>query len=295
MAKIDILGVSHTYELTAPKTANPTLVFVHGWLLSRAYWRPLVEQLRSHYQCLAYDLRGFGESETIQGLQGNEGEPILGYTPSDYAKDLGLLLDRLQIEKAWLVGHSLGGSVSLWAASQLGDRIGGVFCLNSGGGIYLKEEFERFRSAGAQLVKRRPQWLVDVPLLDWLFTRSQVAQPLSRTWGRQRLIDFVTAQYEAALGALLDSTTEEEVHRLPQLVAQLQQPVYFIAGAEDKVMEPRYVRHLASFHELFRSGYDNVVELPGCGHFSMLEATDRVAEEIDRLIHAEEIGDRLAS
>lgn len=294
MAKIDILGVSHTYELTEPKTANPTLVFVHGWLLSRAYWRPLVEQLRSHYQCLAYDLRGFGESHASPGLQDPEGELVLGYSPSDYAKDLGILLDQLEIEKAWLVGHSLGGSVCLWAAAQLGDRIEGVIGLNSGGGIYLKEEFERFRSAGTQLVKRRPRWLVDIPLLDWLFTRSQVYQPLSRVWGKQRLADFVSAQYEAALGSLLDSTTEEQVHRLPQLVAHLQQPVYFIAGAEDKVMEPRYVRHLASFHELFRSGYDNVVEVPSCGHFSMLEATDRVAEQIDRLVQAP-IGDRLAS
>jgi pimeloyl-ACP methyl ester carboxylesterase len=295
MAKIDILGVSHTYELTEPKTANPTLVFVHGWLLSRAYWLPLVEQLRSHYQCLAYDLRGFGESHARSGLPDHQGELVLGYTPSDYAKDLGILLDQLQIEKAWLVGHSLGGSVSLWAAAQLGDRIEGVIGLNSGGGIYLKEEFERFRSAGAQLVKRRPRWLVDVPLLDWLFTRSQVYQPLSRVWGKQRLIDFVSAQYEAALGSLLDSTTEEEVHRLPQLVAHLQQPVYFIAGAEDKVMEPRYVRHLASFHPLFRSGYDNVLEVPSCGHFSMLEATHRVAEQIDRLIQSQEMGDCLAS
>lgn len=295
MAKIDILGVSHTYELTEPKTANPTLVFVHGWLLSRAYWRPLLEQLRSHYQCLAYDLRGFGESHARSGLPDHEGGLVLGYTPSDYAKDLGILLDQLQIEKAWLVGHSLGGSVSLWAAAQLGDRIEGVIGLNSGGGIYLKEEFERFRSAGAQLVKRRPRWLVDIPLLDWLFTRSQVYQPLSRVWGKQRLIDFVSAQYEAALGSLLDSTTEEQVHRLPQLVAHLQQPVYFIAGAEDKVMEPRYVRHLASFHPLFRSGYDNVLEVPSCGHFSMLEATNRVAEQIDRLIQSQEIGDRLAS
>ncbi|MBP0042912.1 MAG: alpha/beta hydrolase [Roseofilum sp. SBFL] len=295
MAKIDILGVSHTYELTAPKPANPTLVFVHGWLLSRAYWRPLVDQLRSHYQCLAYDLRGFGESDARPRSPIHEGELILGYTPSDYAKDLGILLDQLEIEKAWLMGHSLGGTVCLWAASQLGDRIEGVICLNSGGGIYLKEEFERFRSAGAQLVKRRPRWLADMPLLDWLFTRSQVSQPLSRVWGKQRLVDFVSAQYEAALGALLDSTTEEQVHRLPQLVVHLQQPVYFIAGAEDKVMEPRYVRHLASFHQLFRSGSDNVVEIANCGHFSMLEATDRVTEQIDRLIQTEEVGDRLAS
>ena len=294
MAIITILGIPHSYELTEGRTAAPTLVFLHGWLLSREYWQPLIERLRSRYQCLSYDLRGFGDSQRISA-DGEADYPVLGYTPGDYAADLGRLLQGLELDQVWLVGHSLGGSVALWAASQFPDRVEGVVCLNSGGGIYLKEEFERFRSAGAQLVKWRPQWLAEVPFLDWLFTRSQVYQPLSRKWGRQRLLDFVRASYPAALGALLDSTTEDQVHQLPQLVAQLLQPVYFIAGAEDKVMEPRYVRHLASFHQLFRSGCDNVVEIPECGHFSMLEASDRVATEIDRLVSGKVYDDRLAS
>ncbi|WP_424096919.1 alpha/beta fold hydrolase [Moorena producens] len=268
MASINILGVSHTYELTPPTQSScPVLVFIHGWLLSRSYWQPLIYRLSQQYQCLIYDLRGFGESQSqIHNTQSSTSNrdsespfPETAVSSTDryslaaYAEDLGILLEKLGIEQAWLVGHSLGGSIALWGAYLLPQRIQGVICLNAGGGIYLKEEFERFRLAGEQLVKRRPRWLCYVPLLDLLFTRAQVAHPISRKWGRQRVIDFVTANAEAALRTLLDSTTEAEVHRLPQVVSRLKQPVYFIAGSQDKVMEPKYVRHLASFHSLFQS------------------------------------------
>jgi pimeloyl-ACP methyl ester carboxylesterase len=174
----------------------------------------------------------------------------------------------------------------LWAADRLPHCVKGVICLNAGGGIYLKEAFERFRSAGQQLLKRRPPWLCSLPGIDLLFTRASVARPIDRCWGRQRLIDFVVAHPEAALGTLLDSTTEAEVNRLPQVVSRLKQPVYFIAGARDKVMEPKYVRHLASFHPLFQDCGDNVIEIPDCGHMAMVEQPEAVANHIRTLISA---------
>lgn len=195
-----------------------------------------------------------------------------------------VLLKKLEIDRAWLVGHSLGGTIALFGADKLPGQVQGVICINSGGGIYLKEEFERFRAAGEQIVKFRPPWLRRLPLVDAVFARSQVDRPLKREWGRQRLIDFVAAHPEAALGALLDSTTEAEVHRLPRLVTQLQQPVYFITGEKDRVMEPKYVRHLASFHWLFRQGEDNVLEIPNCGHLAMVEYPDIVAAHVQKIL-----------
>jgi len=292
MASIDILGVPHKYQLTAPTASCDVLVFIHGWLLSHRYWQPLIDQLALDYQCLAYDLRGFGDSQPLNGsslLKTQSSELLPGserlcrpYTPAAYAEDLGILLEQLNISSAWLIGHSLGGSIALWGASQL-PNVKGVICLNSGGGIYLKEAFERFRSAGQQMVKRRPRWLCYLPGMDLLFTRANVARPIARAWGRQRVIDFVMADPEAALGALLDSTTEAEVNRLPQVVSCLKQPVYFITGTKDKVMEPKYVRHLASFHSLFQACGDNVIEVPDCGHLAMLEQPIAIANQIRTL------------
>jgi 2-succinyl-6-hydroxy-2,4-cyclohexadiene-1-carboxylate synthase len=278
MPIVTILGVPHTYDLTEPQPSAPTLVFIHGWLLSRNYWQPLIQLLSPTYACLSYDLRGFGESAAVGAIADS-----VGYSLQDYAKDLALLLQSLEIGPVWLIGHSLGGSIALWGADLL-PQVQGVICVNSGGGIYLKEEFERFRSVGRQLVKLRPGWLRYVPWLDRAFAQATVTQKLDRHWGKQRLVDFVVAHPAAALGALLETTTEAEVHLLPQIVARLQQPVYFVAGDQDPIMAPEYVRHLASFHPLFEGHGANVTELEGCGHLAMLEQTVPLAAHIHTLL-----------
>ncbi len=291
MPTIDILGVPHAYELTSPSSqnSNPVLIFIHGWLLSRRYWHPLIKQLSVEYPCLIYDLRGFGDSQPLTDSMPETCSSSSPYTLEAYAQDLIILLEKLNIKKAWLIGHSLGGSIALWGADLCPEKIQGVVCLNAGGGIYLKEEFERFRLAGRQLIKYRLPWLPNVPLMDILFSRMMVASPIARQWGKQRVIDLIRADSEAALGSLLDSTTETEVHLLPQIVSRLRQPVYFFAGDQDTVMEPQYVRYLASFHELFQYQGQNVIELANCGHFSMVEQTELLGEKMLNILITHEI------
>lgn len=279
MSSVIIQGAKHNYSLTTSpqsgaKVSFP-IVFLHGWMLSQNYWQPLINQLQSNFQCLSYDLRGFGKSEI-----GDRDD----YSLVSYAKDLEALLDHLEINQVWLVGHSLGGAIALWAANLLSDRILGVVCLNAGGGIYIKEEFEKFRTAGKIILKLRPQWLQNLPLVHAQFARDSVQNSLDICWGKQRAIDFVSAKYAAARGTLLDSTSEEEVHKLPQIVSRLKQPVYFVAGADDSIMEPKYVRHLASFHHSFNAYGENVVELPNCGHMAMLEQTNLLHDVLLELL-----------
>jgi 2-succinyl-6-hydroxy-2,4-cyclohexadiene-1-carboxylate synthase len=294
MPTINLLGVRHTYDFVNLAQTQPALVFVHGWLLSRHYWQPFIQSFAKFHPCLSYDLRGFGESD----CQASNAQATLSpltqahlplrqenpYTLAAYAVDLLELLEQLQLSKVWLVGHSLGGSIALWAATLAPDRVQGVVCLNAGGGIYLKEDFDRFRNAGQQMLKFRQNWFANVPFLNLLFSRMMVTQPLAAKWGTQRLKDFLVAHPEAALRSLLDSTTPEEVYQLPQLVAKLQQPTYFIAGQQDSVMELRYVYHLASFHHSFQDGQTNVIEVPDCGHFAMLEQAEQVIETLTNLL-----------
>ncbi|WP_267383486.1 alpha/beta fold hydrolase [Cyanobacterium sp. uoEpiScrs1] len=300
MPTIDILGVPHAYELTSPsfQVSTPVLIFIHGWLLSRQYWLPLIEQLAPNYPCLIYDLRGFGDSQKVRealnldidweiSLQRAHSNLTNGSSPfglGAYAQDLRILLQKFAIKRAWLIGHSLGGGIALWGADSCPETVQGVICLNSGGGIYLKEEFERFRLAGEQLIKRRPSWSSYMPLIDVLFSHLMMARPLEKRWGRQRILDLLKADPQAALGSLLDSTTETEVHLLPQIVSRLQQPVYFLAGDKDTVMEPKYVRYLASFHPLFEVQGNNVIELANCGHMSMVEQPEILGEKMLKIL-----------
>ncbi len=268
MAQILIRNLPQFYLLTPATEQDFVMVFLHGWLLSHAYWQPLIEQLQCHVRCLSYDLRGFGQSQTGD----------LPHTLISYVEDLSEMLDRLGIGKVWLVGHSLGGTIALWGAHLMGQRVLGVVCINAGGGVYIEQDFRRLRLAGRIIAYARPQWLAHLPWLARQFAADSVCQPLPWHWGKQRLKDFVSADLRAVLGLLLDSTTEREVHLLPQLVARLTQPAYFVAGDCDRIMQAKFVKHLASFHPLFQRGEPNYREIPNCGHIAMLEHTQLVRD-----------------
>lgn len=279
-----IYEVPHSFRLMTAAPTGQTLVFIHGWLLSQQYWKPVVENLQLHHCCLTYDLRGFGESS--QGLNRYKsglpekaikaGADFSTYGLAAYARDLEALLEQLELSKVWLVGHSLGGSIALWAAFCYPERIQGVICINAGGGIYVRQEFERFRAVGQRIVQWRLRWLRYIPLIELAFTRLMVKQPLARRWGRQRLFDLLAADSEAALQSLLVSTTESAVHQLPCIVQSLTQPVFFLAGENDRVMQRKYVAHLASFHTLFED-QGNVIDILDCGHIAMLEQPGQVS------------------
>lgn len=297
MATATLFGVPHAYELTPGGKATP-LVFVHGWLLSQQYWQPLLPHLTDAHPCLCYDLRGFGQSrhqldDYMPGLPA--AAKALSSSPSPYglaayARDLGELLHQLGLGPVWLVGHSLGGSIALWAAHCYPDRVKGVICLNAGGGLYLEREFQQFRQVGQQIVRWRSPWWRYLPPLSWAMMRASVVQPLAYRWGHQRLLDLLEADADAALGSLLESTTEQEVHLLPRLVSDLPQPVYFLAGCQDTVMDLKFVRHLAGYAPSAQAGDATVIPIENCGHMAMLEQPQGVAQAIRALVSGKGMG-----
>jgi 3-oxoadipate enol-lactonase len=81
------------------------VVFLHAFPLNRTMWDPQVTALVGECRCIPIDLRGFGDSVASPP-----------YTVDQYADDVIGVLDTLQIERAVIVGLSLGGYVAfaLW-------------------------------------------------------------------------------------------------------------------------------------------------------------------------------------
>ena len=87
---------------------------VHGLAANLAFWYVrIIPLLAKDYRVTVFDLRGHGLS----------GMPRHGYTTKDMAEDLHGLLDQTGVEKAHLVGHSLGGAVALHYAVLYPERI----------------------------------------------------------------------------------------------------------------------------------------------------------------------------
>lgn len=89
------------------------VLFLHGWLGSWRYWLPSMEVVARHFRTYAFDLIGFGDT-MHRGVQ-----PSI----ATYAEQVIRFLDALGIEKIMLVGHSMGGMVSLKTALTYPERI----------------------------------------------------------------------------------------------------------------------------------------------------------------------------
>jgi pimeloyl-ACP methyl ester carboxylesterase len=90
------------------------VIFVHGYSLSMDTWDKVIPMFpTARYTTIAYDLRGFGDSS----------KPASGFTMAQHVRDLAALMDRLQIRRAVLVGHSLGGAISQEFATLYPERV----------------------------------------------------------------------------------------------------------------------------------------------------------------------------
>lgn len=92
------------------------LVFIHGYSMSHESWERVLPHFPTdRYSTIAYDLRGFGWSS----------KPSTGHSMHQHALDLRMLLDRLEIERAVLIGHSLGGAIAQEFATLHPARLAG--------------------------------------------------------------------------------------------------------------------------------------------------------------------------
>jgi pimeloyl-ACP methyl ester carboxylesterase len=98
------------YDVTGK---GPTVVFIHGWTHNMSVWDDQVPAFKSRYQVVRLDSRGFGKST---GFADQSAEP----------QDILLLLEALHVKKAYVVGHSRGGSVALRFASAFPNRVAGL-------------------------------------------------------------------------------------------------------------------------------------------------------------------------
>ena len=83
------------------KGDGPPLFMIHGIGSRRSTWNKLIEDLKSDFCCISYDLRGHGDSPV----------PAPPYHLDDLVGDLEALRRKLGIEKAHIIGHSLGGMI----------------------------------------------------------------------------------------------------------------------------------------------------------------------------------------
>ncbi len=237
---------------------SPVLL-VHGLAgNARATWSGLCGELARSFHVIAYDARGAGESEVTPG----------DYDMETLTDDLIAVIRELGLGPTLVVGHSMGATLALLAATAAPDDVSAVVAAAMSFGARGIEE----RTALADLAAAAESTgMADLaPTLATMGTSDSFRQ--SNPSAYRALAAAIADQQPAGFAARCRALSRFQLEdQLEALVA----PVVLIAGDADPLSAPSANRLLAQ-----RLQRATLVELAGCGHEMTLEQPDALLDAI---------------
>jgi pimeloyl-ACP methyl ester carboxylesterase len=232
--------------------SGPPVVFLHAFPLNRSMWSPQTSALAAECRCLTIDARGFGESTAAPP-----------FTVDRYADDVLAVLDAAGIERATVVGISMGGYVAFALWRRAPARVRALVLADTRADADTPDTRQRrrelialARSDGAAAVAER-----------------QLVGLLGKTTRERRpdIVDSVraiatSASAEGIIGAL-DALLGRADSR--STLATISVPTLLVVGDEDVLTPPKEAR---AMHELIGSAARSRLEiLAQAGHLSSVE------------------------
>ena len=224
------------------------VILLHGWLGSWGLWQDTMAYLGQYYRTYALDFWGFGESGTKRST----------YAVSDFVSLVDQFMDQLGIETAPLVGHSMGGTVSLSVAIQYPERVSKVVIIGSpivGSSLALPLKF-----AG-----QRPIAFLLFHMMGAFRFGMKLASPfICRDPGFPDMMDRDLSR--TTLESFLNSIASLRRTDLRPQLNQLGIPAMGMFGHRDNIVNPRQWQPMLAGIPQAR-----IEQFPNAGHFIMLD------------------------
>jgi pimeloyl-ACP methyl ester carboxylesterase len=203
------------------------------------------------------DLRGFGKSPETNEI----------FSMRLLAEDLVALLDRLKIDKAVVVGHSMGGYVALAFAHAYPNRLAGLGLVASQADPDAPEK-RQSRLVTARDVKRRGVKFIAEGMALKLTLNPELQKQLLELMMKNRAVPVANA---------LKGMAERSDANL--WLPTITVPSVVIAGGKDQIIPAASSQSLA---QMLSKGW--LVEIPDAGHVPMLEAPEKVISALQQLL-----------
>ena len=169
-----VFGAKIRY-LEAGDAAKPTVILLHGLGAQAESWALTIPAVSQNYHVIAPDQVGFGKSD----------KPLLKYRVATYVDFLDKFMAELKIEKAALVGNSMGGWIAAWAAIKYPNRVEKIVLADAAGIIPVNADINQIYQlnnstrdeirANLKLIFATPALQNNEALVDQFFTQRVVA------------------------------------------------------------------------------------------------------------------------
>jgi pimeloyl-ACP methyl ester carboxylesterase len=233
------------------------VILLHGYQGSWGLWQQTMTYLGRFYRTYALDFWGFGESGTKRET----------YAVQDFVSLVNQFMEQLGISHAPLVGHSMGGTVSLSVAIKYPDRASKVIVVGSpiaGSSLFFFPKVFGYRAFG---------WLTYHNL--WIYKAFYrllaPAYSKDRNWARMMDRDVTRTTLEAffaSIGSLRRTDLRPSLH-------QIRVPVMGMYGDRDIVVDPKQWKPLQA-----GVPHAHIERFHTAGHFIMLDEPQAFTEKL---------------
>jgi len=239
----------------------PALLLVHGFLSSRAQWRPNLEGLKAFCRPIIVELWGHGRSPAP--------EDAGPYRVSSYISIFERIRCALGIERWWLCGQSFGAGLTLRYALTNPERVEGQIFTNSVSGLSPTRGSDAARHKHAEAIERG-----GLDAIEALAFHPRHAQRIAPEIKEEMLDDAKRISPKGVANAIRYTVSDLDV---TEDLDRTSVPTLLVNGTWDKAFQP--LRRRAS--ELMPAL--KVIDLDG-GHSINVEAPDRFNEEVRRFL-----------
>jgi len=235
---------------------GPPVVLLHGLACGKRMWFHQIRALRERFRVIAYDQRGHGHTDAPTNAT--------DYSAAHLARDLVGVLDALKIERAAIVGFSLGGGPALALAAGKPERVSRLVLADVGAGA---DDPVKIETLARQWVTLIDQGKIDDLVCEML--RSELFKFYARRNTRRR--DHMAALFRATPPMGLRFTLSEvlgkrkSLFRSVSVLRSVQAPTLVIVGQQD------YVCSKASRLMAQTIPSASLKVINGSGHMSTLE------------------------
>ena len=246
-----------------------TVVLLHGNNFGGFYFTSIIDALtKEGFRVIVPDQIGYGKSS----------KPIAPYNFNSQARNTFLVLQKEKVERAMVVGHSMGGMLAARLATQYPKAVERLVLYNPIGLVdgrfdrpmqpiedsyqqVLKSDYQSIRSSLGRYVAHNPNaWNAEFET----YTRIRYSWTLSADWPRLAMVQALTSQMLYADPVVYDW-------------GHIQVPTLAFGGAEDALLGPaaRFQERMQYLARTIPNGNGRVMLLSGLGHVPHVEAPEK--------------------